>query len=807
MNNISNKSTLSPLLKIAVSNGVESAIRLHVAKGDDLNARDSGGNSPLMIAARNNHANACRVLLESGADPDLENLNGKTATVIANEVGAHEASEVLRTYSRIATLSQKTKQLTIRTLEVAETNTKIAEYENLDASKLTEEFEWDIGDWEPENDAPPPDQDPRILTNARELQKSISDHIAIDSSADWIDFDISLPEFSEPIVRTAIAETRKAIRLLFLRVIREGSVPDFDVKDIASPESVKGDEEFENQIRQVINDLGGETDERFEYVSIFDDFRVLLDEAETIEEEGSLNQAMSYLDELTSRLNDPAKIFARSMGRHQLLTHDDEIRLAQSIESGERLMLTAMSNIPEVIQSLIDTVEKIKIGKVLFSQVFDGFSDEGLSSLVTEEDDEIPIKFEEDHESSEDEKSEAEKILFLEKIGQISDTFNEFKSARYESKKSASEIVGLQNQLTEKILKIRFDARQIGAMSSLVHKLNRDFLISDKELYSCLHDVCGVPTQIVEAKIKELETSVSLLDGLSNTNEPWARNIAAQSQRLLSLSLARIQIRDQVGLSYDEFKEIYRNLALGEKVAQDSRQQLMSSNVRLVVSIAGKYANRGLDLMDLIQEGSIGLLKAVDKFDYRRGFRFSTYATWWIRQAIQRAIGDQARTIRVPVHMHESIMKLLRIERKYEQTFGSKPSIDYLASELDVSEKTVEKIRDAIRLEPVSLDELIESESDSISARQLEFEIPHQELSRRQAKDAVETLLSSLPPQVAKVLSMRFGIGRSEEMTLEEVGKSFGVTRERIRQIESSGLKKLKHPQIIERLRGFHGFN
>ena len=331
MNNVSNKSNLSPLLKIAVSNGVESAIRVHVAKGDDLNARDSGGNSPLMIAARNNHANACRLLLESGANPDLENLDGKTATVIADEVGASEASEVLRTYSQIANLSQETKHLTIRALEVAETNTKIADNENLDASKLAEEFQWDIGDWEPENDAPPPDQDPGILINARELQKSISDHIAIDSSADWIDFDISLPEFSEPIVRTAIAETRKAIRQLFLRVIREGSVPDFDVKDIASPESVKGDEEFENQIRQVINDLGGETDERFEFVSIFDDFRVLLDEAETIEEEGSLNQAMSYLDELASRLNDPAKIFARSMGRHQLLTHDDEIRIAQSI--------------------------------------------------------------------------------------------------------------------------------------------------------------------------------------------------------------------------------------------------------------------------------------------------------------------------------------------------------------------------------------------------------------------------------------------------------------------------------------------
>jgi RNA polymerase primary sigma factor len=807
MNNISNKSNLSPLLKIAVSNGVESAIRVHIAKGDDLNARDTGGNSPLMIAAKNNRANACRLLLESSADPDLKNFDGKTAIVIAEEAGAHEASEVLRSHTQVAVISQETTKFTEEALDVVEINAQVANKENLDESKLIEEFEWDIGDWEPENDAPPPDEDPDILVKARELQKSISEHIAIDNSADWIDFDVSLPDFSEPIVRTAIAETRTAIRHLFLRALREGSVPDFNVKDIASPESVKGDDEFENQIRQVINDLGGETDERFEYVSIFDDFRVLIDETETIEEEGSLNQAMSYLDELAGGLNDPARIFARSMGRHQLLTHDDEIRIAQSIETGERLMLTAMSNIPEVIRLLIDTVEKIKIGKVLFSQVFDGFSNEEPSSLVTEEEVEIPNKFDEEDESSEDGKIDIEQILFLEKINEISNIFNEFKSARFELKKSVSEIVGIQNKLTDKILKIRFDARQIGAMSALVHKLNRDYLIADKELRSCLHDVCGVPTQIVDAKINEHETSASLFDSLSNTNEPWARNIAAQSQRLLSLSMARIQIRDQVGLSHDEFKELYRDLVLGEKVAQDSRQQLMSSNVRLVVSIAGKYTNRGLDLMDLIQEGFIGLLKAVDKFDHRRGFRFSTYATWWIRQSIQRAISDQARTIRVPTHMHDSIAKVQRIEKKYEQTFGLKPSVTFLASELDVSEKTVEKIRDAIRLEPVSLDELIESASDSISLRQLEFEIPQQELSRRQAKDAVETLLSSLPPQVAKVLSMRFGIGRSEEMTLEEVGKSFGVTRERIRQIESSGLKKLKHPQTIERLRGFRGLN
>lgn len=806
MSGIGIKSVLSRLLKIAVANGVENAIKVHITKGDDLNARDEAGNTPLMIAARKNRASTCKLLLENGADALQQDSSGKTAAMIADEVGALEAAQVIRSLCpEFSFPDEPVERISLPTTASTSTLQERITEGTYASPALDDDGEWDFGDWEPENEAPPPTEDPELAAKARELQKAISEHVAVDSSTDWIDFDVSLPEFSEPIARTAIAETRAATRKVLLRVLREGSVPDFDVKDIASIESDAEDIEFENRIRQVINDLGGETDERFEYVSIFDDFRVNLDDVESLEEEDTLNQAMAYLDDLSSGPNDPARSFFRSMGRHQLLTHDDEISIAQSIEDGERSMLTAMSHIPAVIESLLETVEKIKRGKVPFAQVFDGFSDEGSDPPDPDSEGSAPIKIDEEDDSGEDsDQDEATHALFLAKAEEISATFRQLSEERLNTLPSASKVAELQDKLTAQILSIRFDARQIGAMSSLVHQLNRDFVQHDTALRQCLSDVCGVPHQIIDTQLTSHETTGGLIAALGSAAEAWAKNITAQNHRLQSLEIARLQTREQMGMSYGEFKSVYMAMATGEKAAQESRKQLMSSNIRLVVSIASKHTNRGLQLMDLIQEGSIGLLRAVDKFEYRRGFRFATYATWWIRQAIYRSISDQARTIRVPTHMYESIAKLLRIERKYEQTYGSKPSIEYLATELDTSQKIVHKIRQAIRMEPVSLEELMETSGESVSKDLGEFEFMDHEVKKRQAKEAVDELLSTLPAQTARVICMRFGIGTSAEMTLEEIGKSFGVTRERIRQIESSGLKKLKHPRVIEQLRGFH---
>jgi len=791
------KSVLNRLLKIAVSNGVENAIKVHIAKGDDLNAHDDAGNTPLMIAARKNRANACRLLLENGADALLRDPRGKTAAMIAEEVGALEAAEVIQSLCPAFIVITEPEQATeFQPVSSAPSPKEIAPAATSGNPVLADDdAEWDFGDWEPENAAPPPAEDTQIAAKARELQKAISEHVAVDNSTDWIDFDVSLPEFAEPVARTAVAETRTAVRKLLLRVLREGSVPDFDVWDISNTESDETGIEFGNQIRQVVNDLGGETDERFEYVSIFDDFRVDLNDVESLDEEDTLNQAMAYLDELSSGQNDPARSFYRSMGRHQLLTHDEEIRIAQAIENGERAMLTAMSHIPAVIDSLLEMVEKIKRGKVPFSQVFDGFSDQGEVPADPESDATIPIKVEEEDSGEANEQDEATRALLLEISTEISETLRQFLEECSSPYRTASKVAVLQDKLTTQLLSIRFDARQIGAMSSLVHQLDQDFRHNDAALRLCLRAVCGVPEHIINAQLASHATSNGLIDALGSSVEPWSRNINARSHRLKSLEIARIHTLERIGMPYEEFKAAYLAMAAGEKAAQLSRQQLTSSNMRLVISIASKYTNRGLHLMDLIQEGSIGLLKAVDKFEYRRGFRFSTYATWWIRQAVQRAIGDQSRTIRVPSHIYESMTKLIRIERKYEQRFGSKPSVEYLAEELDVSVKVVHRIHQAILMEPVSLEELMETSGESI---QVDFgELLDQKLTRYQAIKAVDELLSTLPAQAAQIICMRYGIGTATEMTLEEIGKSFGVTRERIRQIESSALKKLKHLRAI----------
>jgi RNA polymerase primary sigma factor len=374
---LSMKIILNKLLKIAVSNGVEAAIKLHIAKGDDLNARDDSGNTPLMIAARKKQTNACKLLLENGADPRLLNLEGKNAVSIASEAGSGETAALIQSFVSVPIADQPMEQVAepppSGTTEQATDPAATSSDFTIDLVQGELDSEWNIGDWEPEEETHPPEENPEIALKVKVQQKAISEHVAIDTSADWEDFDVSLPEFAEPIVRTAIVETRAAVRSALLRVLREGSVPDFQIQDIALSEFGIEDLDFSNNIRQVINDLGGQTDERHEYVSIFDDFTVHLNEEETVEEERTLNSALEYLDELSGSSNDPGRMYMRQMGKAELLSREGEIEVAKRIEKGLMDMMEAISVSPATIAEILRMAGEIREGKIVISTLVDGF--------------------------------------------------------------------------------------------------------------------------------------------------------------------------------------------------------------------------------------------------------------------------------------------------------------------------------------------------------------------------------------------------------------------------------------------------
>lgn len=465
MNGIGIKSVLNRLLKIAVANGVENAIKVHIAKGDDLNARDDAGNTPLMIAARKKQTNACRLLLENGADPLLLDLEGKDAIRIASDAGCGETAALIQSFMPVPVAAKPMEQVpdlppTVTTEQPTEPSAAPNDF-TTDLVQSELDSEWNIGDWEPEDEAPPPVEDPEIALKVKVQQKAISEHVAIDTSADWEDFDVSLPEFAEPIVRTAIAETRAAVRSALLRVLREGSVPDFQIQDIALSEFGIEDLDFSNNIRQVINDLGGQTDERHEYVSIFDDFTVHLNEEETAEEERTLNSALEYLDDLSGSSNDPARLYMREMGKAELLSREGEIEVAKRIEKGLMEMMKAISTSPATIAEILAMANDIREGRVVISTIVDGFTNLNEADDFVAEDDFDGIDDADEDESHGDSQAltkqlEELKTQALERFDQIANLFEVLHQVCDKEGWGTPNYVRAQSALSEELMTIRF---------------------------------------------------------------------------------------------------------------------------------------------------------------------------------------------------------------------------------------------------------------------------------------------------------------------------------------------------------------
>ena len=533
--------------------------------------------------------------------------------------------------------------------------------------------------------------------------------------------------------------------------------------------------------------------------------------ASTVEEaEEEAEAALSTVDSEFGRTTDPVRMYMREMGTVELLTREGEIEIAKRIEGGLMAMMGAISASPATIAEILRLGAEIRDGKIVISTVVDGFANPNeADDYVAEEDfDEFDADDDDDGNGGSKaltKKLEELKTQALERFVRIAGLFEKVHRIYDKEGYGTPAYVKAQHALSEELMTIRFTAKTIEKLCDLVRAQVDDVRKKERELRRIIVDKCGMPQ---ETFIKDFPANLLNLKWVEKqavAGKPWSIIIARNIPPIQDLQQRLTDIQSRVVVPLGQLKDINKRMNEGEASSREAKKEMIEANLRLVISIAKKYTNRGLQFLDLIQEGNIGLMTAVDKFEYRRGYKFSTYATWWIRQAITRSIADQARTIRIPVHMIETINKMNRISRQHLQEFGFEPDAGILAAKMEIPEDKIRKIM-KIAKEPISMETPIGDDDDSHLGDFIEDQAntaPMEAAMQAGLRDVVKDILDSLTPREAKVLRMRFGIEMTSDHTLEEVGKQFDVTRERIRQIEAKALRKLKHPSRSDKLRSF----
>ena len=538
------------------------------------------------------------------------------------------------------------------------------------------------------------------------------------------------------------------------------------------------------------------------------------------EAEEAAEAALSTVDSEFGRTTDPVRMYMREMGTVELLTREGEIEIAKRIEGGLMAMMEAISASPATIAEILRMAAEIREGKVVINTIVDGFSDANENDDYVAEEDFDEYDEEDDDDGKGGSKAmtrllEKLKTEALERFDEIASLFEKVHKAYDKEGWGSPNYVKSQHALSERLMSIRFTAKTIEKLCDLLRSQVDDVRKYERELRRIIVDKCGYPQELFIAdfsgrdkaghKVASNVLNLKWVEKQAAAGKPWSAVMARNIPPIQDLQQKLIDLQSQVVVPLDELKGINKRMNEGEAASRDAKKEMIEANLRLVISIAKKYTNRGLQFLDLIQEGNIGLMKAVDKFEYRRGYKFSTYATWWIRQAITRSIADQARTIRIPVHMIETINKMNRISRQHLQEFGFEPDAGILAEKMEIPEDKIRKIM-KIAKEPISMETPIGDDDDSHLGDFIEDSnntAPIEAAMQAGLRDVVKDILDSLTPREAKVLRMRFGIEMSTDHTLEEVGKQFDVTRERIRQIEAKALRKLKHPSRSDKLRSF----
>jgi RNA polymerase primary sigma factor len=542
--------------------------------------------------------------------------------------------------------------------------------------------------------------------------------------------------------------------------------------------------------------------------------------------EEEAEQALSTVDSEFGRTTDPVRMYMREMGTVELLTREGEIDIAKRIEEGLKHMVQAISACPTTIAEMLETADKVTRDEMRIDEIVDAVIDPNLVDAATAEE-AAKIEAEESDSDSEEEEADVSdddeadevedgdaanaatlaqlKADALTRFEVIRDYYKKMMKALAKGGSQDKTYVKHQRAISDELLSIRFTAKSIERLCDTVRQMVEQVRSHERQILHLCVDRAGMPRQHFIKSFPSHETDLNWLPAEIAPGKAYASALSRAHPAIFEEQQKLIELQDKVGIPLKELKDINRQMSTGEAKMRRAKREMTEANLRLVISIAKKYTNRGLQFLDLIQEGNIGLMKAVDKFEYRRGFKFSTYATWWIRQAITRSIADQARTIRIPVHMIETINKMNRISRQILQETGQEPDPATLAERMEMPEEKIRKIM-KISKEPISMETPIGDDDDSHLGDFIEDTAtlaPAEAATYAGLRDATAEVLDSLTQREAKVLRMRFGIEMNTDHTLEEVGKQFDVTRERIRQIEAKALRKLRHPSRSEKLRSF----
>lgn len=603
------------------------------------------------------------------------------------------------------------------------------------------------------------------------------------------------------------------LKLLVTRGKEQGYLTYAEVNDHL-PEDIVDSDQIEDII-QMINDMGIQV---VEEAPDADD--LMLNENSTDTDEDAAEAAAQVLSSVESeigRTTDPVRMYMREMGTVELLTREGEIDIAKRIEDGINQVQCSVAEYPEAITYLLEQYDRVEAEEARLSDIITGFVDPNaeediaptathVGSELSEEDrdDDEDEDEDGDDDSSEDDNSidpELAREKFTELRTQYETTRDVIKSKGRSHKDAVKEI----NNLSEVFKQFRLVPKQFDYLVNNMRQMMDRVRLQERTIMKICVELSKMPKKNFITLFTGNETSPTWFEAALAMKKPWGEALKQNEEEIQRFVHKLVQIEAETGLTIEQVKDINRRMSIGEAKARRAKKEMVEANLRLVISIAKKYTNRGLQFLDLIQEGNIGLMKAVDKFEYRRGYKFSTYATWWIRQAITRSIADQARTIRIPVHMIETINKLNRISRQMLQEMGREPSPEELAERMLMPEDKIRKVL-KIAKEPISMETPIGDDEDSHLGDFIEdttLELPLDSATSESLRSATHDVLAGLTAREAKVLRMRFGIDMNTDHTLEEVGKQFDVTRERIRQIEAKALRKLRHPSRSEVLRSF----